>query len=348
MATFRSLAAAALTLVALTLVALAATTGPARAADGVRHRTLLHFQDPRVLESSGLVDRGRDLATINDSGDGPFVYVVAAATGRTVGVTTYSAGAVEDVEAIAPGRHGSVWVGDTGDNTRSRDDICVYHVPRLRPGDRTVTAPRYRLAYPDGAHDAEALLVTPGRPRVFVVTKSVFGGTVYAAPRRLRTDRVNRLRPFASVPGLVTDGSFLPDGRHVLLRTYGTASAYTFPGFHLVGTVTLPAQPQGEGLSVGRQGRILVSSEGERSSVLEVHLPAGLAQRVSGTRPDAPLPPAVRTTQPPVRDNPASSADHDRGLRFRGGVGVVLAALAMAALGYLTLRGARLRGPRRR
>ena len=94
------------------------------------------------------------------------------------------------------------------------------------------------------------------------MSKAVFGGTVYAAPRHLRPDRQNRLRAFARVPGLVTDGTFFPDGRHVLLRTYGTASVYTFPGFELVGTVTLPSQPQGEGISVSSTGRVLVSSEG--------------------------------------------------------------------------------------
>src|SRR5262249_47272452 len=149
-------------------------------------------------------------------------------------------------------------------------------------GDRTVAAPRFALRYPDGAHNAETLLVDPRSRRLFVVTKTIFGGTVYAAPRRLHRAGENRLRPVARVNGLVTDGTFFPDGRHVLLRTYGSASVYSFPDFRPVGTVTLPRQPQGEGISVSRRGRILVSSEGLHSKVLQVALPAALAALAAG------------------------------------------------------------------
>ena len=115
------------------------------------------------------------------------------------------------------------------------------------PRDGEHRATRYPLTYPDGPHDAETLLVHPRTQRVFVVSKAVFGGTVYAAPRHLRPDQPNRLRAFARVPGLVTDGAFFPDGRHVVLRTYGTASVFTFPAFELVGTVTLPVAAAGRG-----------------------------------------------------------------------------------------------------
>src|SRR5205085_6520149 len=121
--------------------------------------------------------------------------------------------------------------------------------------------------------------------RVFVVSKSPFGGTVYAAPRTLRGDAENRLQVFAHVAGLVTDGTFFPDGKHVLLRTYGTASVYTFPAFQPVGTVTLPAQSQGEGISLSATGRVLVSSEGAGTDVLRVDLPRALTTPGPGASP---------------------------------------------------------------
>lgn len=264
----------------------------------VPHHVLFAFADPEVVESSGLVDRGDRVYTINDSGDGPVVYGVDPASGETVSRTTYSSGPVEDVESLAPGPRGTLWVGDTGDNRHARDDIAVYHVRPARNGDATVQGTRFGLVYPDGARDAETLLVQPGTQRVFVVSKSVFGGTVYAAPRHLRAGVDNRLRPFAKVSGLVTDGTFLPDGKHVLLRTYTTASVYTFPDFGLVGTVRLPDQQQGEGISVGPRGRVLVSSEGLHAPMLSVTLPASLT--------DGPLAP---TTSPaPRRSVPVGSA----------------------------------------
>lgn len=303
------------------LVLLALTGPPAHAADEpVRHSTLFTFEDDEIFESSGLVDRGGTVYTVNDSGDDAVVYGVDAGTGRTVSRTTYADDAT-DVEAMAPGADGTVWTADIGDNRANRDDVSVY---RMRPLDGRQPAQRYRLAYPDGPQDAEALLVNPRTSRVFVVTKSVFGGRVYAAPGALRTDRVNRLTPFAEVTGLVTDGAFLADGRSVVLRTYGRAFVYTFPGFEDVGSVRLPAEQQGEGISVSSTGRVLVSSEGVRADVLRVVLPAAL------TRPEpsggtAPTPPPVEATPDQPRD-------------VRDWLAIALVAAVLAAIGYLTLR----------
>jgi hypothetical protein len=310
---------------------------PAAAADGtVPSHRLFTFQGHDVYESSGLVDRGDVVWTNNDSGDAAVVYGVDARTGRTVEKTEY-AGSVSDVEAIAPGSHGTIWAGDIGDNQARRDDVAVYRVTPGHDGD----APAYPLVYPDRPHNAEALLVQPRTQRVFVVTKSVFGGTVFVAPAHLREGHDNRLRQFARVAGLVTDGTFFPDGRHVLLRTYGTASVYTFPAFELVGTVTLPAQPQGEGISVSDDGRVLVSSEGVESDVLQVDLPAALTQPVrspvaspSGPAPDTKGPaPTSQTASPP-----RTAGDW---------VITAVVGLVIAGLGWLTLRGSRPRSPRK-
>jgi hypothetical protein len=314
-----------------------AAPGPAHADEPAPHRTLFSFTGTRIYESSGLVDTGRLVLTVNDSGDGPYVYAVDRRTGDTVGVTTYSSRPPTDVESMAPGAGGSVWVGDTGDNRANRDSIAVYRLPAVTAGNHTVVAPRFELRYSDGPRDAETLLVRPGSERVFVVSKSVFGGTVYRAPRQLSRHRPNLMRPVAAVDCLVTDGAFFPDGRRVLLRTYGTASVYTFPGFRLVGTVQLPSQPQGEGIAVGADGEVLISSEGVHAAVLEVRLPRSLTHPGVGTAPAGPPP----STQPPshlARPDPAERSPWDW-----AGIGAV--ALALVGAAWLTAR--RGRPPRR-
>lgn len=304
------------------------TEGPAPS------RELFTFHDDEVFESSGLVDIGPVVYTTNDSGDDAVLYGFDSGTGRLVSRTTYAA-KVEDVEALAPGRDGIVWAGDVGDNRQRRDSVTAYAVSP-RPGRQERPASAYELVYPDGPHNAETLLVSPRTGRLYVVTKSPFGGTVYVAPRRLSADGPNALRTFARVRGLVTDGTFLPDGRRVLLRTYGTASAYTFPGFAPLGTVRLPAQPQGEGISVARDGRVLVSSEGVASPVLQVTLPASFT--APSSRPSAsPLPPR----------SPASPAEPTTSRSASDWGWVALVAVGIGSLGYLTIRGSRPRGPRR-
>ena len=324
----------------LAVVAAMPVVPPAQAGDGgaVPSRVLSAFQGDDVFESSGLVDAGELLFTMNDSGDDAVVYGVDARTGRTVSRTTY-ADEVTDVEGLAPGADGSVWAGDIGDNKEDRDDVAVY---RVRPDDGEQTAPRFELTYPDGPHDAETLLVHPRTQQVFVVSKTAFGGTVYAAPRDLREDAPNPLRVFAHVDGLLSDGAFFPDGRHVILRTYGTATVYTFPGFEKVGTVPLPKQEQGEGIAVGADGRVLLSSEGTGAPVLQVDLPAALGAAGSGTPSRAPAAsPTASPSESPGRSD-ARPATGSRRLRDWGGIAVVT--VAIGAVGWLTVRGSRVRG----
>ncbi|GAB3024751.1 hypothetical protein GCM10011376_10410 [Nocardioides flavus (ex Wang et al. 2016)] len=256
------------------VVALPFLLGAAAGTPDTTGTPVLRFGDPEIVESSGLAftptTRGGLVHTVNDSGDRGRVFTVDTATGSTVGVTSWDAEPV-DVEALAPAGGGHVWVADVGDNRRVRDSVEVLRVP-VGPGDRTVTPAAYELRYPDGARDAEALLADPLTGRLHVVTKGVFAGTVYAAPRRLRTDRPNRLVEVAEAPGLVTDATFLPGGGGVVLRTYSSAHLTAYPSWRPVTTWELPTQDQGEGIAYAL-GQVLVSTEGARSEVLAADLP---------------------------------------------------------------------------
>lgn len=233
--------------------------------------------DPDIVESSGLVvlpapTRGGLVVTVNDSGDSGRVFTVDRATGGTVGVTSWTPEPV-DVEALAPAGPGHVWVGDIGDNQHARTSVEVVRVP-VGHGDVAASPETYELVYPDGSHDAEALLAHPLTGRLYVVTKGVFAATVYAVPARLRPDRPNRLARVAEAPGLVTDAAFLPGGGAVVLRTYSHAYVVGFPSWQPVTSWELPDQEQGEGVAVDGSD-LLISTEGVRSTVLRVPLPDG-------------------------------------------------------------------------
>lgn len=249
-------------------------------------RPVLTFQDATVDESSGLVDAGSRLLTVNDSGDGPVVYVVDKASGETVGRTTYTEDDVLDVEALAPGPDDTLWVGDIGDNRWSRSSVAVYALPTPGPGDASVSAQRYDLVYEGGPRDAEALLVHPETGRLHVVSKGLFGGQVFVAPARLRTDQPNMLRPVADVGGLVTDGAYFPDGRFVALRSYSNLTVLEAGRWRNVQGMPLPDQDQGEGLAVTASARsVIVSTEGAGSEVLEVPLSKDILARVAAPSP---------------------------------------------------------------
>jgi len=289
-------------------------------------RVVFSFVDPSITESSGLVDLGSVMVTMNDSGGDPDVFVVDPRTGRTVGRTTY-ADRVTDVEALAPGGGDIVWVGDIGDNDERRDSVQVYRVPVTR-GDHRVEAPSYDLVYPDGPHDAESLVAAPDG-RLYVITKGLLGGTAYVAPKRLDPAGPNRLQPVASVDIWATDAALFPDGRHLLVRGYDSAVVYSFPDFQPLASLDLPRQRQGEGVSIGSSGRIRLSSEGRNSAVLEVKLPAEVQTIIDGGKLTATLSPGPS----PQHGSPArGTTAAPRWLLVAGIAGLVASGVFLALL----------------
>lgn len=307
------------------LVILAVTPG-AFAAD--HQTTVYRFQDSRITESSDLLDYGSLDVTTNDSGDGPYVYVVDAGTGATVGRTDFGAD-VQDVEAIAPAGPGEVWVGDIGDNAHQRSTVQVYRVP-FAAAELTVHAAAYRLGYPDGPHDAESLIAAPDG-RLYVISKGITGGTVYAAPLHLSPSDVNELTRVATVDDFATDAALFPGGHYVIVRGYGAASVYTFPAFHDVGSFGLPRQRQGEGISIGPADRIRLSSEGAAAPVLQIRVPEGLAYTVGVPGATAPVTPSSRPTAAPDEPEPGTaqrSSGDDRGWLWWAVPGVLVVGAA--------------------
>lgn len=263
-------------------VALATGAGPA---------PLLRLEDPVLLESSGLAASARHDDVLWTHADGGSVAQVLAVDtdGETVATVTLAGIDPYDPEALAPGVDAAgepvLYLGDIGDNLEARPDVSVFRFTEPATlADQTVDAVWYRFTYPDGPHDAEALLVHPRTGRLLIATKGISGAGLYRAPPDPVTAEVgtNRLERVASVPSLVTDGAYLPDRRFVL-RTYASVHLFDRPG-HQVGSAALPAQPQGESLAV-RDGLLLIGSEGERSAVYQVPVPADRSRPVTEPSP---------------------------------------------------------------
>ncbi len=141
--------------------------------------------DPEVLsEVSGLAVSSRDpdiLYVLDDGSGTPTVWVVRR-DGEMLGSFEVQGLDARDTESLAVGpcgdRHRScLYIGDVGDNRRSRQEIAVLRVeePDLAGGLPLEPLPgeAVRLRYPDGAHDAEALLVGADGALV-IITKAPF------------------------------------------------------------------------------------------------------------------------------------------------------------------------------
>lgn len=229
-------------------------------------------------EASGLAlsrrSRGH-LWTHNDSGE-PAVFALDS-KGAVAGKVRISGVEVEDWEAIGVGPCPSgtcLYIADIGDNEANRERVTIYRVPEPAPGDTTASPNAvFHLTYPDGAHDAEALLLSPAGD-MFIVTKGETGPVaVYRAgrPAAGSTTRLERVGEPLKVSRdfRVTDGAVSPDGQWVVLRTRTTATFYRASEL-LKGTwrevkrVDLRplGEPQGEGIALAEGLTVFLAGEG--------------------------------------------------------------------------------------
>jgi hypothetical protein len=238
----------------------------------------------------------------NDSADGARVFAIGN-DGRDLGEFDLAGAAAVDWEdiAVGPGPVAgapSLYLADIGDNAKSRSSVQVYRVaeplvdPTAAPGPpQTLSGvATLNLTYPDGPHDAEALLIDPITGDLFVVTKDLVGGVaqVFRAPANLGGGSTTTLTQVATVslgPGQgVTGADVTPAGDVVALRTYLSVVLYPRPtGQPLAqafseascagsappfGTATPASEPQGEAIGFTRDGRGYVTvSEGAHAAL---------------------------------------------------------------------------------
>lgn len=236
--------------------------------------------DDELVEASGLVaspSRPGTLWSHNDSGGGALLYALDP-TGAAVGRVEVDGATATDWEDLAAGPWQGgpgLFVGDIGDNAQARVEVIAWALAEPVKGQEQAQATALHLRYPDGAHDAEALLVDPLRGDLLIVTKSLSASAgVYLAraPLQPETDLVHVVDLDLSadqgvVFGVVTGGATSPDGSCLYLRTYGDVLAWSRDPSRPVeeafaGPMTvLPsrAEDQGEAIAADEDGYWTVS-----------------------------------------------------------------------------------------
>ena len=263
------------------------------------------IKNESVSESSGLV-ASRTLPgaywTHNDSGDGPFIYAFNS-RGESLAVFRVPGAGARDWEDIASGpgpqnNRSYLYIGDIGDNSAKRSEIVVYRIPEpdLKTANKnsskarpltTENAEAIRLTYPDGKHDAEALLVHPSTGNLYIVTKVVFvNPVVYEAQAPFNTakpimmKRIGEVRVPSLFGGAITGGSISPDGRRVALCDYFQGYEMVLPAssrnFNDIWKQTMTGfdlgkRKQGESITYRLDGNaLLATSEGRETELFQV------------------------------------------------------------------------------
>jgi tartrate-resistant acid phosphatase type 5 len=257
-----------------------------------------NVEAPELVEASGLIasrQHGDVLWTHNDNGDSRLFAMTAR--GKHLGIYDTQMPAVdwEDL-AIGPGPQIGVdyiYVADTGDNAQIRSTVTVYRVPE--PTVRSAQSPvnvnlsdvaAVSLRYPDGAHDAESLIVDPDTGDIYVITKRDTPSRIYRAAYPQSTSTTTTLEFLGQLTwGGALSGDISPDGREILLKDFDDAFYYSRPaGTSIAAALSAPpesipytTQQLGEGISWDGQGRgYFTNSEG-------THEPLYYYARVTGS-----------------------------------------------------------------
>ena len=266
---------AVLTIALTSVSAVGAAQAPARSC--TQAGTIVPL--PGLPEASGLAASRRipgRLWTHNDSGQ-PVLFALDS-RGTIAGQVRVAGAKVDDWEAVAVGpcESGScIFVGDIGDNDAKRKRITIYRVPEPEHASgTTATADVFHATYPDGAHDAETLLVADGR--LYVVTKGETGPVaIYRFPKALTAgttmplERVGAAAAKSGGDSWITDGAVSPDGQSIVLRSRSALTFYRSSDllagqWRAAATVAVTAvrEPQGEGVELLADDTVLLAGEG--------------------------------------------------------------------------------------
>lgn len=254
--------------------------------------------DSRLNEASGLAASLKHPGVVYTHNDekGP-ILAISTSTCKTVGAFTVNGLRSDpDPEAITLDHTtGKIWFGDIGNGHPTQPKSMTDKSPTIKhPGwparivvftepdklSGSISAQAIDITFPGGDKNAEALLVNPKTGQGYIITKYASSG-VYKLPYPLKSGRATDTG--VRIPQWVTDATFTPDGKQVLIR-YRTATdpapdkvlVYDAATWKQVGTIAVPNVPQGESITAEKGGAaFFIGSEGTNSPLLRVAMPGG-------------------------------------------------------------------------
>lgn len=235
--------------------------------------TVCEFTDPRLTEISGMAPSALHPGVMwvhNDSGDEAKLYALKLTDCSIIGELNLLGVSARDFEGLAAGvdprGRPVLWVGDIGDNRDSWSDVSIYRIREPKKlGNTRAQVTRYRFTYDDRPHNAETILADPRSQQLWIVTKQLASGSIYALPKNLKKSGINIAKKIGPASGLITDGAMKPDGSGFVIRDYFDAQFFNgHPTGELVQEVELPAQPQGEAIAwLPGESAVVIASEGD-------------------------------------------------------------------------------------
>jgi hypothetical protein len=152
-----------------------------------------------------------------------------------------------------------IYLADIGDNLKARTDCVIYRFPEPALDTDTVqTVERIPFRYPDGMHDAEAILVDDQTKDIYILTKSDNPSNIYKLPYPQSTSATNQAVSVGQLGyGGVTASAISVDGKEIIVKTYTALSYFLRAGGESIEqslkkapvNLTYQLEPQGEAVT---------------------------------------------------------------------------------------------------
>lgn len=115
-----------------------------------------------------------------------------------------------------------IYIAETGDNNASYTNYSIYRFEEpFITTDTVLVFDKINFQYPDGAHDAEAILLDGNTKDIYIITKRDAKSKIYKLPYPQSTSSTSVAVEAGelSLNG-ITAAALSPDGTEILLKTY--------------------------------------------------------------------------------------------------------------------------------
>lgn len=130
-----------------------------------------------------------------------------------------------DWEDIAMANN-EIYLADIGDNAAAYSNYTIYQFFEPGPGADTLAVTNaITFTYPDGPHDAEAILVDSATKDIFIITKSGPFSRVYKLSYPYGANAVASFEGMLPFAGVVS-AALSADGKEILVKTYTSIYYY--------------------------------------------------------------------------------------------------------------------------
>jgi hypothetical protein len=220
---------------------------------------------PALTEASGIADSKANpgyLWVQQDSGNPPNIELLQnnGAWLKSVHLANVVNRDWEDIVLSTGPKAGMqyLYIAETGDNLLVHTDYAIYRMAEPAAGADTVKqVDKISFFYPDGSHNAEAILVDPDTKDIYIITKVDRRSKVFRLTYPYSTTIANKAEEVGILTyNLAVSAAMSPSGKEIVVKTYD--AIYCYPrktGETIMQTlakepVTLPytQEPQGEAI----------------------------------------------------------------------------------------------------